>query len=253
MLEQAGIRVSVGTGEKKARLLNSSFIKYSQTSLPWVVLKWAQSIDGFLTSCSDNSEERWLSCEASRKDVHKLRRSCDAIMAGIGTALADNPLLTARPDKGRSPHRFVLDSRLRIDTSLKMFQTTDIAPLTVITTSEDLARIEEIEKAGAVVMAVGAEKNGRCSLTQTLKLIGEMGMQRLVVEGGPALLSEFMRQSLADEAQIYIAPKLLAGTGAASISEALRDISSLSLHHSETTTFDNDAKITARFRNIAEL
>ena len=253
MLEDAGIVVSVGTCQKNARLLNPAFIKYHKTALPWVVLKWAQTIDGFMASSSSVPEESWITSEASRKDVQMLRRSCDGILVGIGTALADNPLLTARPSKDRSPHRFVLDSNLRIDTRLEMFNTISKAPLTIITTSTDQDKIANIEKAGAEILQVSKDDTGRCNLQEVMIALGKMKIQRLMVEGGPTIIAEMLKEKIADEIWTYIAPKIFTKAGKDSLVEAFAELEKIDLHHSTASIFDCDTRITALTKNIAEI
>lgn len=258
ILEQAGISVSVGLCEKQAMLLNPAFIKHSVTSRPWVILKWAQSIDGKLSAAGLPAEERWISNESSRKDVHKLRRSCQGILVGINTALADDPLLTARPAKGKSPLRIILDSDLRITTDLKLFSTISDAGLLIVTTKagfdNNLDKVQSITDLGAEILAVEADENGCCDLNLLLDNLGRSGVQRLLVEGGAAVIASFIDKSLADEAVVYIAPKLFASAGAVSLSEALSKINVLPrLYDTATEVFDGDVKFRGNFRHNSQL
>ena len=109
-LRSAGIGVQTGVCETQAKLLNAPFIKFAATGRCWVVLKWAQSIDGKMAWADKTGGRRWIANEQSRKDVHKLRRCVGAILVGINTVLADNPLLTVRPSSARQPVRAILDS-----------------------------------------------------------------------------------------------------------------------------------------------
>ncbi|MFI4912906.1 MAG: bifunctional diaminohydroxyphosphoribosylaminopyrimidine deaminase/5-amino-6-(5-phosphoribosylamino)uracil reductase RibD [Sedimentisphaeraceae bacterium JB056] len=253
MLEDAGIKVSIGLCEKKARLLNPAFIKHSTKSLPWVVLKWAQTIDGKLSAAGLPEDQRWISNEASRKDVHKLRRSCQGILVGIETALIDDPLLTARPAKSRTPLRIVVDSKFRIRTDLKMFGTIQDADLLIVTTKKafdnDMEKASKIVELGAEVLAVDADDDGRCDLHQLLENLGKSGVQRLLVEGGAKVISSFIGKGIADEAVVYIAPKLFASLGDVNMSDSLSEIKELpQLFDTTTGIFDGDVKFTGNFR-----
>jgi diaminohydroxyphosphoribosylaminopyrimidine deaminase/5-amino-6-(5-phosphoribosylamino)uracil reductase len=131
-LRNVGIEVQTGVCEAQARLLNAAFIKFAATGKCWVTVKWAQSIDGKMTWADQSRERRWVSGKKSREDVHKLRRRVQAILVGINTVLADDPLLTARPSKGRKPTRIVLDSRLRIPLDCRLLATAKKVPLMIV-------------------------------------------------------------------------------------------------------------------------
>jgi len=257
-LEEAGIKVSVGVCEKQARLLNPAFIKHSVTSMPWVILKWAQTIDGKLSAAGLPEDQRWISNESSRKDVHKLRRSCQGILVGIETALTDDPLLTARPPKTKSPLRIVLDSKFRIRTDLRLFSTISDADLLVVTTQKafdaNLKKAQQVIETGAQILAVQADTNGRCDLRQLLTNLGKSGIQRLLVEGGATVIGSFIENSLADQAVIYIAPKIFGGCGAAPIQNTIGQIKTLPVLYDTTTQiFDGDIRITGNFRHVSQI
>ena len=252
-LEQAGIKVSVGLCEKQARLLNPAFIKHSRISKPWVILKWAQTIDGKLSAKNLPEDQRWISNEAARKDTHKLRRSCQAILVGIDTALQDDPLLTVRPDKGRQPLRIVLDSKFRIDYRLKLFDSINEADLLIVTTKQafddNLDKAKQIVAKGGEVLAVNSDDKGKCDLGDLMDNLGKSGIQRLLVEGGAKVLSKFIESDLADEAVIYIAPKIFAGCGDISLPLQLEAIKELPrLYNPKLAVFDDNVKINANFR-----
>ncbi|OHB68552.1 MAG: riboflavin biosynthesis protein RibD, partial [Planctomycetes bacterium RBG_13_62_9] len=132
-LRQAGIDVEVGVCEQEARLLNAPFFKYVTTGKSWVVLKWAQSIDGKLAYADQSPEQRWITNEASRNDAHRLRRRVGAIVVGINTVLADDPTLTPRPSKGKRPMRVVLDDALKIPLGSRLLRTPKTSPVLVYT------------------------------------------------------------------------------------------------------------------------
>ncbi|AQQ72438.1 Riboflavin biosynthesis protein RibD [Limihaloglobus sulfuriphilus] len=255
-LSQAGIRVSVGTCRKQAMLLNPAFIKYSKTGLPWVILKWAQTLDGKLAAAEINDENRWISGDAARKDVHKLRRSCQAVLTGTGTLLADDPLLTPRPDKGKKPLRVVLDRELKIPIESNMVKTAGEFPVLVITSVKAEKNSEKtpvLREKGIEVMGI-EPADGKIRLQTVLKELGSRKIQRLLVEAGPRLLTAFMQDNLADEAVIYSAPKLLGAAGTADIN---REITSAgikpTLYHTETALLGYDTRIRAMFRHVSQI
>jgi diaminohydroxyphosphoribosylaminopyrimidine deaminase / 5-amino-6-(5-phosphoribosylamino)uracil reductase len=226
-LRAAGIEVEVGNCEKEAALLNAPFFKFAKTNLPWVILKWAQSIDGKLAYADPAKDGQWLSNEQSRQDAHDLRRRVQAILVGINTVIADDPLLTPRPAKGKNPLRIVLDVDLHLPHECKLLRTASESPLLVVTSHHSLKYREEaahhiIKQGGQVLPLPMAD--GQCDLDALLVELGKRQIQQLLVEGGPTVLASFLKQTLADEIRVYIAPKILGTAGAAPISESMLQI-----------------------------
>lgn len=247
-LRNAGIEVKVGLCEKLAERVNSSFIKYSKTGRPWVILKWAQTIDGKLDGVG--AECKCISGEMSRKDVHKTRRSCQAILVGINTVIADDPLLTARPDKGKKLLRVVLDDKLGVPIESQLLNTIGQGDVLVVTTEEAFKvaqlKVEQIVSKGGDVFVAKKDSAGFCDLDDVLAELGRRGVQRLLVEGGREVLGAFLKNGYADELNIYIAPKVYGSKGRVDISDALADIDLADKFlNIQTGLFDNDIKITA--------
>ncbi len=222
----AGIDVQVGVCRDEAEALNAPFYKHARTGQPWVILKWAQSIDGKLAWKNPPAEGPWISNAQSRQDVHRLRKRVQAIVTGISTVLADNPKLTVRIDGDaveRPPLRVVLDSHLRLPWDCRLI-TVPEAPTMIVTTQHtaqvEFQQVEKFRNAGVEVLTV-RETDNRCDLAETLAALGQRGVQQVLIEAGPTLLAEFLRQNLADEVRIYIAPLLLGANGHADISEPL--------------------------------
>ena len=243
-LRAAGIEVEVGMCEKEAALLNAPFFKFTKTNLPWIILKWAQSIDGKLAYANPKVDGQWLSNEQSRTDAHDLRRRVQAILVGINTVIADDPLLTPRPAKGKTPLRVVLDVELRMPHESKLLQTASESPVLVITSHHSLKYREEvahhiIKQSGQVLPLPMAD--GQCDLNALLAELGKRGIQQILVEGGPTVLASFLKQNLADEVCVYIAPKILGSAGAASIAEAMAQVANaLNLDNVTVKNFDSD-------------
>lgn len=222
----AGIDVQIGVCRDEAEALNAPFYKHARTGQPWVILKWAQSIDGKLAWKNPPAEGPWISNAQSRQDVHRLRKRVQAIVTGISTVLADNPKLTVRIDGcavERPPLRVVLDSHLQLPWDCRLI-TVPEAPTMIVTTQHtaqvEFQQVEKFRNAGVEVLAV-RETDHRCDLAEMLAALGQRGVQQVLIEAGPTLLAEFLRQNLADEVRIYIAPLLLGANGHADISEPL--------------------------------
>jgi diaminohydroxyphosphoribosylaminopyrimidine deaminase/5-amino-6-(5-phosphoribosylamino)uracil reductase len=240
-LRKAGIKVDVGVCDTDARLLNTPFLKFALTGKPWVTLKWAQTIDGKLAWANTGSKRKWISCEDSRKDAHNLRRRVGAILVGINTVLKDDPLLTPRPGNGKKPIRVVLDNRLRIPLDCKLLATAKDVPVLIVTADSTLRK--KSQKAKQIV-GRGAEILGcpthRSNLQFLLTQLSKRGIQRLLVEGGPTVLSSFLKENLADEIIVYVAPKILGDKGTADISESLSDVQ---LRFANVKYISDDVKI----------
>jgi diaminohydroxyphosphoribosylaminopyrimidine deaminase/5-amino-6-(5-phosphoribosylamino)uracil reductase len=224
-LRKAGVEINTGVCQEQATLINAPFVKFAKTGRPWVILKWAQSTDG-VVGFKDRACQKWISNETSRGDVHKLRRRCQAVLAGIDTVIADDPDLTPRPDNGKKPLRVVLDSRLKIPLNRKVLDTSCF-PTLIVTTNKTLQKNPEkaaaIIQTGAEVLAVG-ESNRRCDLDAVLGELGKREIQQLLVEGGPAVITSFVNSKLADEVKVYIAPKTLDGPKAIKITKQMKSL-----------------------------
>ena len=246
-LQNAGVKVTLGVCEKQARLLNPGFVRFARSGRPWVIVKWAQTIDGKLATIEGSSGERWISGEKSRKDAHKIRRSVQAVLVGVNTVIADDPLLTPRPDKGRKPVRIVLDSNLRLPIECRLLGSLEQGQVIVVTTqkavADNVSKSEEIKAAGAELVAGPENGDGRCDIDFLLDDLGRRGVQRLLVEGGPTVIESFLRESLADELIVYIAPKILGAGGAADISQSMSRLEFAELNHTTTCVFGEDVRI----------
>ena len=249
-LRKTGIEVEVGVCEQYARVLNAPFIKFTTTGKSWVVVKWAQSVDGKM-AWADDVDERWISNEQSREDAHKLRRRCGAILVGIETVLADNPLLTPRPSRGKKPIRVVLDSQLRIPLDCKLLVSAGEAPVIVVSGKEaaKTEAAEQIRQRGVEVLVCRGGHNGS-NLEFVLEELGNRNVQQVLVEGGAKVITSFLGEKLADEVCVYISPKKLGPQGAIDISEPMAKLSqAVGLYHVETKKLDDDIRISGLTKN----
>ena len=211
-LSRAGVAVEAGLLEGEALELNCGFVKRMQQGRPWVRLKLAMSLDGRTALAS--GESRWISGEAARQDVQHWRARSSAILTGIGTVLADDPRLDVRAPEAagaqtRQPLRVLLDRRLRTPPAARLLGTGgDVLIFTELAALADAARSAALGARGARIESLPADGE-RLALGAVLERLGELEVNELLVEAGPTLSGELVRQSLVDELLLYVAPKLL--------------------------------------------
>jgi diaminohydroxyphosphoribosylaminopyrimidine deaminase/5-amino-6-(5-phosphoribosylamino)uracil reductase len=208
-LRAAGIEVREGVHADEAARLNEAFVKHVRTGLPFVTWKTAASLDGKVAA--RDSSSRWITGEAARADVHRLRAAADAILVGSGTALADDPSLTVRDPayRGRPPLRVLVDSRGRVPATGDLFD--DAAP-TLVATTEDAPRErrEEWRATGADVVVYESEA-GHVPLGRLVADLGKRDVQGALLEGGPTLAWAAVEEGAVDKVVVYLAPKLIGG------------------------------------------
>jgi diaminohydroxyphosphoribosylaminopyrimidine deaminase/5-amino-6-(5-phosphoribosylamino)uracil reductase len=210
-LRSAGVPVEIGLCEAQARRLNAPYLKLLATGHPYVHLKWAMTLDGKIATRGGDS--RWISNERSRRLVHSLRGRVDAVIVGIGTALADNPQLTARPAGPRSAARVILDSQARLPADSELACTARAVPTIVATTKRGTARLAELQALGCEVLVLGEERD-RPSLVALLDELGRRRFTNVLVEGGSEVLGSFRDAGLFDEVHVFIAPRIAGGAQA---------------------------------------
>jgi diaminohydroxyphosphoribosylaminopyrimidine deaminase/5-amino-6-(5-phosphoribosylamino)uracil reductase len=252
VLRDEGVQVELLDGElsQVARLLNQPFRKHARTGRPLVVLKSAMTLDGKVATRTGDSQ--WISSKASRARVHRWRAESDAVAVGLGTALADDPQLTARVEAvARQPRRVVFDSEARLPVDSKLVRGIAEAPLTlVISRAASRTAVQALEAAGCdVLVASGANEPAR--VASALDELGARGVQSLLLEGGPRLAGSFLEAGEVDEARFFVAPLLaggrdarsaIEGTGVEAIARAERAIAL------DVERIEDDVLISARFR-----
>jgi diaminohydroxyphosphoribosylaminopyrimidine deaminase / 5-amino-6-(5-phosphoribosylamino)uracil reductase len=237
ILRDGGVEVAFATGAEAtaARRLNQPFRKHARTGLPLVVLKMAMSLDGKTATAPGDSP--WISGPESRELVHRWRAEHDAIAVGIGTALADDPLLTARIEDARQPKRVVFDPQARLPLDSQLLSTLDRAPVIVVTAPEAPA-----DRTGALRDA-GAEIVVASEIEPALRELGRREVTSLFLEGGRTLASSFVAADQIDESRTFVAPMLLGGSEKGSEAAARR----VALE-STTQQVGEDTLVCARFK-----
>lgn len=212
-LREAGLAVDVGLLEEEARELVAPFVSLVERGRPWVHAKWAMTLDGKIASRTGHSQ--WISNARSRAIVHKLRGRMDAIAVGIGTVLADDPLLTARPAGPRNALRVIFDRQARLPLSSQLVKTAKDVPVLVFCGTETPdARIKSLENSGVEVLRVGAPGDNTAMIDLALRELGRRNCTNLLVEGGSRLLGAFFDAGAIDEVHAFIAPQLVGGATA---------------------------------------
>ncbi len=211
-LEAAGIRTFVGDQEEQAQELNEAYIKYTHTGLPFVISKFAMSLDGKIAT--KTGESRWISGEQSRRYVHTLRSQIDAIMVGVDTVIRDDPQLTARAGLAggrveKQPLRVIVDSRGRTPPTARIFQVPG-KTLVAVTGEVDPEKAKALVKAGGEVVELPA-KGGMVDLEELLKLLGKRQIVSIMVEGGAAVFGSLFEANLVDKVLVFVAPIVIGG------------------------------------------
>jgi diaminohydroxyphosphoribosylaminopyrimidine deaminase/5-amino-6-(5-phosphoribosylamino)uracil reductase len=239
MLRKAGVTVDIGEAADEAAAIVEPFVKRIRTGLPWVIAKWAQTLDGRIATATGDS--KWITNEQSRDAVHQLRGRVDAVMVGIGTAIADDATLTARPrDKAgikRVARRIVIDPTFRLPDASNLLTTLDAAPVTIAVSQHwhdhcdkhAKSRMHRWHDAGVEFVTLptadGAEPHGdgrALSLRPLLShLVRKHDATNVLVEGGATLLGRLFEQNMVDALHAYVAPKIVGDARAVPVLQGL--------------------------------
>ncbi len=214
LLQKNGIKVEYGFCEEELQQLNRVFLKYIQQKTPYVVLKTAMTLDGKIATKTGDS--RWVTNEKSRAKVHEIRNELMAIMVGVDTVIADNPMLTCRlpKEEKRNPIRIVVDSTARIPLDSKILNTPNQAKTIVaVTKSADKDKIAAIENLGNEVI-IAETKRRKVDLENLMLKLGEKGIDSILLEGGATLNNSALRDGIVDEVMAFVAPKIVCGATA---------------------------------------
>ena len=209
-LEASGIKVILGEEATSAQELMEAYVKWITTGIPFLVAKYAMSLDGKIATVI--GESRWITGEEARRRVHQLRQNCDAVAVGIGTVLQDDPQLTARDEQGNllesQPLRVIIDSQGRVPTDAQMFRAPGRTLVAVAGISSE--REDALCQIGAEVLVVPGE-DGQVDLEALAQALGAQEVTSLLVEGGGTLLASLFHVGLVDKVIAFLAPTIIAG------------------------------------------
>ena len=224
ILKEHGIEVVSGVLEDECRKLNKIFIKHMTEKLPYVVMKYAMTSDGKIATVT--GESKWITGPASRENVHRTRHALMGIMVGVGTVLTDDPMLDCRLEEGgKNPIRIICDSNLRTPLDSRVVTTANDIETIIATVSDNVSLIKEYER-GSVTVIRTASENGRVDLNDLMKILGERGIDSILLEGGSQLNFSAIKAGIVDEVHTYIAPKIFGGNAKTPVGgEGIRNIS----------------------------
>ncbi|MBR6444593.1 MAG: bifunctional diaminohydroxyphosphoribosylaminopyrimidine deaminase/5-amino-6-(5-phosphoribosylamino)uracil reductase RibD [Firmicutes bacterium] len=218
ILRDAGITVEEDFMRDECDRLNPVFFHYITTGLPYVIMKYAMTADGKIATKTGAS--KWISGEESRKEVHRMRHACMGIMAGIGTVKADDPMLNCRLEaedlpageaESRDPVRIICDSNLSISPDTQIVKTAKDIETIIVCANEDVDKAAVLREKGAEVLALPGE-DGKPDLKKLMKILGERGIDSLLIEGGGTLNENALKAGIVNEVRAFVAPKLFGGT-----------------------------------------
>ena len=207
-LQSCGIEVKTGVLEPECRELNEVFFHFMETKMPFVTIKYAQTLDGRIATVTGQSQ--WISSAPSLKFTHKLRASHDAILVGVGTVIKDNPELTVRLVRGHNPLRIIVDSTLKIPQKSKILQNLS-KNKTIIATIKKASdpQFQRLTNLGAEVITIVADKQGNVDLEKLLKMLAKRNISSVIIEGGAQIITSILINNLANRLVTIIAPKIL--------------------------------------------
>lgn len=210
MLEMAGIEVETDVLKEECDALNPIFFHYIAKQTPYVIMKYAMTMDGKIAAYTGKSQ--WITGEIAREHVQHTRNMCMGIMVGIGTVIADNPKLTCRLEDGRNPVRIVCDSHLAIPHDSYLVQTAKEIPLYVATLCEDEQKINALEELGVHIITT-PQRHGYVDIRSLMEQLGKMGIDSILLEGGGTLNYSALEAGVVNRVHVYVAPKIFGGDG----------------------------------------
>lgn len=252
-LREAGIEAEAGCLQGEARELNEFFVVFHEKRRPFVTIKWAMTVDG--RTGTDSNHSRWISGEASRKHVHQLRSLHDAILIGIGTVLADDPMLNVRLEgfAGRQPTRIVVDGDLSIPRRARMLRERNAGPVILVTTERAPVEARKALEEDGHRVAVLDGRRRLIDVRQLMEFLAGENIISVFAEGGRQLQTSLLQQGFADKLVAYVSPKIVGGVELRSPVEGLGLMmmdQAIQLQRVKWTAFDDDICLEAYFHDI---
>jgi diaminohydroxyphosphoribosylaminopyrimidine deaminase/5-amino-6-(5-phosphoribosylamino)uracil reductase len=217
-LREAGLEVTTGFMRAECNKLNRIFFHYILNKTPYVMMKYAMTLDGKIATRTGSS--KWITGPEAREDVHRIRGRYAAIMVGIGTVLADDPLLNCRIEGGHSPLRVICDSALRIPTDSRIVSTAPEIPTIIVTVSDDETKAARLQALGCEVLVQPTDQP-RIDLPALMAYLGERGIDSVLLEGGGMLNWSALEAGIVNRVRCYVAPSIFGGKDALTPVEAL--------------------------------
>lgn len=214
-LRNAGVEVVEGFLREECDKLNDIFFHYITTKRPYVILKSAITLDGKIAAYTGHS--KWITNERSRANTHMTRKKCAAIMTGIGTVLADNPMLNCRCENPSNPIRIICDTKLTIPMDCEIVKTAVQIPTYVSTSSDNAKKAAELEGKGVKILKIAKTETG-IDLDELMSMLGEMNIDSVLIEGGAKMHTSALKAGIVNKLQVYIAPKIMGGDGISAFS-----------------------------------
>jgi diaminohydroxyphosphoribosylaminopyrimidine deaminase / 5-amino-6-(5-phosphoribosylamino)uracil reductase len=240
-LRDAGIRVNVGIESNACRRLIAPFSKRQNTGLPWIIAKWAMTLDGRMAT--HTGESKWITNEASRSHAHRIRGNMDAIVVGVGTAIKDDPMLNARPTGARTARRVVMDNSAKLSLHSQLVATAKEFPtLVACGPNASSSKIAALRSQGCEVWQ-STEPDSNARTLEFLRYLGGLGCTNVLIDGGPRLHGSLFDQKLIDEVHLYLGSQILGGlpnlvpnlgSGATLMNQAIR------LEHTQVESLAGD-------------
>ena len=211
ILQNGGVEVAAGVLEPECNKLNEIFFHFITTGKPFVLMKYAMTMDGKIATAAGKS--KWITGELARNNVHKYRHRYAAIMVGVGTVLADDPMLTCRMENGKNPARIICDTNLRTPVASNVVATANLADTIIATSCTEGKKHKPYSDAGCEVLVV-SRKNGQADLNHLMQALGKRNIDSVLLEGGGELNFSALRSGIVNRVHAYISPKIFGGSGA---------------------------------------
>lgn len=239
LLRDNGIEVITDFMKQECDAINNIFFHFITTKKPYVLLKAAVSLDGKIAV--SNGDSKWITNELSRAHTHETRKRVSAILVGVNTVLADDPILTCRAENPSNPIRIICDSKLRIPLNSRIVRTARDIPTFIATVSADAEKVALLKEQNVNIIRTNS-KNNQVDLTDLMQILGQKNIDSVLIEGGSEINANALKSDIVNKIQIYIAPKIIGGDGKNAVSALNLDLvkNAVMLKNPQITRFGDD-------------